>query len=169
VAAYPIVYNNNRSIIARREMHYLYTDGSCSKNPGPGGWGYCLIDESDVCVERNSGSEDPTTNNRMEILGAIEGLIKVQTLSIANLTIISDSAYLVNTMSKDWISGWKADGWRTGNGKAVKNQDLWVKMIDVLNAFSGTVEWKWIKGHAGHKWNEEVDKLAKSAVPGGFK
>jgi ribonuclease HI len=100
----------------------------------------------------------------------LEGLSAALLLpNVSAVLVHSDSAYVINTMKNKWWIGWIRDGWRTANGKKVKNQDLWLRLINVLNASAVKVEWIWIKGHAGHVWNEQADKLAKSAVPGGFK
>lgn len=132
-----------------------FTDGACFGNPGPGGWGVLLIDGS---VEREFfGGERETTNNRMEMTAAIEAL-KATT---GPIRLHTDSQYLKNGIT-EWIKGWKRNGWRTADRKPVKNQDLWT-ILDV--AVEGrTVEWRWIKGHAGHPENERADALARAGV-----
>ena len=141
---------------------YVYTDGACSGNPGPGGWGALMIarDGSKVVKERElCGGEAHTTNNRMELLGAIHALEALERPSV--LTIITDSAYVKNGVTT-WIHGWKRNGWRTSNKKPVKNVELW-KRIDEAQA-RHTVKWEWVKGHAGHPENERADELARRGM-----
>jgi ribonuclease HI len=141
---------------------YAYTDGACSGNPGPGGWGALLIArEGDTVLktrELNGGAAD-TTNNRMELLGAIEALDALEKPSV--ITVITDSAYVKNGVS-EWIHGWKRNGWKTSTKKPVKNVDLWQR-LDAAQA-RHTVTWEWIKGHAGHEENERADELARAGM-----
>ena len=141
---------------------FAYTDGACSGNPGPGGWGVLLIarDGDAVLKERElSGGEADTTNNRMELLAAISAL---ESLSRASaLTIVTDSAYVKNGVT-GWIHGWKRNGWRTADKKPVKNVDLWQR-LDAAQARHQVI-WKWIKGHAGHEENERADALARAGM-----
>ncbi|WP_323040420.1 ribonuclease HI [Gemmobacter sp.] len=141
---------------------FAYTDGACSGNPGPGGWGVLLIarDGDTVLKERElSGGEADTTNNRMELLAAISAL---ESLSRASaLTIVTDSAYVKNGVT-GWIHGWKRNGWRTADKKPVKNVDLWQR-LDAAQARHQVI-WKWIKGHAGHEENERADALARAGM-----
>lgn len=141
---------------------YAYTDGACSGNPGPGGWGVLLIarDGDTVLKERElSGGEGLTTNNRMELLAAISAL---ESLSRASaLTIVTDSAYVKNGVT-GWIHAWKRNGWRTADKKPVKNVDLWQR-LDAAQA-RHQVTWRWIKGHAGHAENERADALARAGM-----
>lgn len=127
----------------------IYTDGACKGNPGPGGWAFYIENEN---VER-CGREKETTNNRMELLAAINGLDYYK--SPTQITIFSDSQYVIKGIT-DWIHGWKSSNWK--NGK-VKNIDLW-KQLDELNN-RHDVLWKWVKGHSGNKNNERVDQLAQ--------
>ena len=139
-----------------------FTDGACSGNPGPGGWGVLLQarDGEMVVKERElSGGEPLTTNNRMELLAAISALESLTRAS--RLTVITDSAYVKNGVTT-WIHGWKRNGWRTSDGKPVKNADLWLR-LDTAQARHG-VEWRWIKGHAGHDENERADALARAGM-----
>ena len=141
---------------------YAFTDGACSGNPGPGGWGVLMQARigSTVVKERTlCGGEPDTTNNRMELIAAISALEALQKPS--NLVIITDSAYVKNGIS-EWISSWKRKGWRTASGSAVKNIDLWQR-LDLLT-ITHKVEWRWIKGHAGHAENEKADELARSGM-----
>ncbi len=141
---------------------FAYTDGACSGNPGPGGWGALLIarDGNTVIRERAlSGGEADTTNNRMELLAAISALEALQRAS--TLTVVTDSAYVKNGVSQ-WIHGWKRNGWRTADKKPVKNVDLWQRLDEAQARH--TVTWEWIKGHAGHAENERADELARAGM-----
>jgi ribonuclease HI len=137
---------------------YAYTDGACSGNPGPGGWGALLIarDGDTVVKQRElSGGAAETTNNRMELLAAITAL---ETLDRDTaLTIITDSVYVKDGITK-WIHGWKARGWKTAAKKPVKNEDLWRRLDEATKRHN--VTWEWVKGHAGHPENEKADGLA---------
>jgi ribonuclease HI len=134
-----------------------YTDGACKGNPGPGGWGVLLVYGGHR--KELSGGEAQTTNNRMELQAVIEALKSLK--RSARVRIHTDSQYVHKGIS-EWISGWKRKGWKTADGKPVKNQDLW-KELDGLSV-SHTVQWKWVKGHAGHPGNEAADKLANEGV-----
>jgi ribonuclease HI len=139
-----------------------YTDGACSGNPGPGGWGVLLIARNgdQVLKERElSGGEAETTNNRMELLAAITTL---ETLTKPSaITVVTDSAYVKNGVTQ-WIHGWKRNGWRTSQKKPVKNDDLW-RRLDEAQA-RHDVTWEWVKGHAGHPENERADALARAGM-----
>ena len=141
---------------------YAYTDGACSGNPGPGGWGVLLraSEGGQVLKERElCGGEADTTNNRMELLAAIHAL---ETLGRAStITIVTDSAYVKNGVTS-WIHGWKRNGWRTADKKPVKNAELWQRLDSA--AARHTVTWKWVKGHAGHPENERADALARAGM-----
>jgi ribonuclease HI len=140
---------------------FAYTDGACSGNPGPGGWGAILLArEGDTIVKERelNGGEANTTNNRMEMLAAINVL---ETLSRASkLTIVTDSSYVKDGITK-WIHGWKAKGWKKKGGE-IKNIDLW-KRLDEAQA-RHDVTWEWVKGHAGHPENERADELARAGM-----
>ena len=140
----------------------VWTDGACSGNPGPGGWGVLMraMDGNAVLKERElSGGEPLTTNNRMELMAAIAAL---ETLSRdAAITITTDSAYVKNGVT-GWIHGWKKNGWKTADRKPVKNVDLWQR-LDAAQA-RHDVTWAWIKGHAGHAENERADELARAGM-----
>jgi ribonuclease HI len=141
---------------------FIYTDGACSGNPGPGGWGALMIarDGHTVLKERElCGGESHTTNNRMELLGAIHALETLERPAI--ITVITDSAYVKNGVTI-WIHGWKRNGWRTSNKKPVKNVELWQR-IDEAQA-RHQVTWEWVKGHAGHPENERADELARRGM-----
>jgi ribonuclease HI len=136
----------------------LYTDGACSGNPGPGGWGYILRHPSSGKEREGSGAELGTTNNRMELRAVIEGLGVLTTKSIVDLT--SDSQYVLNGL-REWLPQWKARGWKTAAKKPVKNQDLW-EQLDALLA-RHEVRFHWIRGHNEHPENERADRLAVAA------
>jgi ribonuclease HI len=141
---------------------FAYTDGACSGNPGPGGWGALLIakDGDTVVKERElNGGEAETTNNRMELLAAISALDALERPS--TLTVVTDSVYVRDGLTK-WIHGWKRNGWRTAAKKPVKNEDLW-KRLDTAAA-RHDVAWEWVKGHAGHPENERADALARAGM-----
>jgi ribonuclease HI len=141
---------------------FAYTDGACSGNPGPGGWGALLIarDGEAVLKERElKGGEALTTNNRMELLAAISALEALDRPT--TITVVTDSAYVKNGIA-GWIEGWKRNGWRTADKKPVKNEDLW-RRLDEARA-RHKVRWEWIKGHAGHPENERADELARAGM-----
>jgi len=141
---------------------YAWTDGACSGNPGPGGWGVLMraMDGASVVKEKElSGGEADTTNNRMELMAAISAL-EALTRPTA-LTITTDSAYVKNGI-ESWMYGWKRNGWKTADKKPVKNVDLWQR-LDAAQARHKVI-WKWIKGHAGHAENERADELARAGM-----
>jgi ribonuclease HI len=141
---------------------YAYTDGACSGNPGPGGWGAVLVarDGERVLRERElMGGEALTTNNRMELMAAIAALEALE--RPAAITLVTDSAYLRDGVTR-WIHGWKANGWLTAAKKPVKNEDLW-RRLDAAAA-PHWVTWDWVKGHAGHPENERADALARAGM-----
>lgn len=141
---------------------FAYTDGACSGNPGPGGWGVLMIarDGGAVVKERElQGGEKLTTNNRMELMAAISALEALS--KPVEITIVTDSAYVKNGVT-EWIHGWKRNGWRTAGKDAVKNVELWQR-LDVAQARHKVV-WRWIKGHAGHAENERADALARAGM-----
>ncbi|TCO69969.1 ribonuclease HI [Rhodovulum euryhalinum] len=141
---------------------YAYTDGACSGNPGPGGWGVLLQakDGERVVKERElKGGEAATTNNRMELLAAINALESLTRPS--KITIVTDSAYVKNGVT-GWIHGWKRNGWKTADKKPVKNVELWQR-LEAAQA-SHEVRWEWVKGHAGHPENERADELARAGM-----
>jgi ribonuclease HI len=135
----------------------IWTDGACSGNPGPGGWGAILHYAG---VEKElSGAEPATTNNRMELMAAIEALNALKRASKVRLH--TDSKYVMDGVTK-WIHGWKKNGWKTADKKPVKNEDLW-KRLDEANA-RHEVTWKWVKGHADNEMNNRADELARNAI-----
>ncbi len=139
-----------------------YTDGACSGNPGPGGWGVliqALLDGKVVKERELSEGEELTTNNKMELMAAISALEILDRRS--EITIFTDSKYVMNGI-QTWLSGWKKNNWKTSNKKPVKNDDLW-KRLDAL-CQQHKVDWEWVKGHAGNIGNERVDELARRAM-----
>ena len=141
---------------------FAYTDGACSGNPGPGGWGALLVarEGGTVIKERElSGGAPGTTNNRMELLAAIHALEALERPS--TLTVVTDSAYVKGGIT-EWMAGWKRNGWKTKTRKPVKNEDLWQR-LDAAQA-RHRVTWEWVKGHAGHPENERADALAREGM-----
>ena len=135
----------------------IFTDGACSGNPGPGGWGALLRFRG---VEKElSGGENPTTNNRMELMAAIEALKALK--RPARVRLWTDSVYVRDGITK-WVHGWKRSGWRTADKKPVKNVDLWQALLAAAEPHE--IDWRWIKGHAGHAENERADALARGAI-----
>ncbi len=141
---------------------YAYTDGACSGNPGPGGWGVLMraTEGGEIVKERAlSGGEAQTTNNRMELLAAIHALEALSKPS--SITIVTDSAYVKNGIT-GWMHGWKRNGWKTAAKKPVKNVDLWQRLDEAQARHQ--VTWQWVKGHAGHPENERADELARAGM-----
>lgn len=135
----------------------IYTDGACSGNPGPGGWGVILM-----CGKHRkelNGGEHDTTNNRMELMAAIQAL-KALTRP-CSVDLYTDSTYVRQGIT-DWIQGWKRNGWRNSQKKPVKNADLWQELDEIRNEHD--VTWHWVKGHAGHPENERADELARQGM-----
>lgn len=137
----------------------LYTDGACSGNPGPGGWGAVLLWGRHR--KELSGGEAQTTNNRMELLAVIRGIEALKRATRVN--IHTDSTYVMKGMT-EWLPQWKRRNWRTAARKPVKNEDLWRQLDQVLTEHH--VEWRWVKGHSGVPENERADQLARAAIPG---
>jgi len=136
----------------------LFTDGACSGNPGPGGWAYILRDRATGAEHEESGGEPETTNNRMELTAAIEGLAALRAPSFVDL--YSDSQYVLKGLS-EWMASWKRRGWRTSGKQPVKNRELWER-LDALRE-RHDVRFHWIRGHEGHPENERADRLAVAA------
>ena len=135
----------------------IFTDGACRGNPGPGGWGVLLI-----CGDRRKtmcGGTHETTNNRMELTAAIEGLNSLD--ESRTVVLYTDSKYVMNGINT-WMDGWKRRGWKTANRKPVKNQDLWQALDDAVRRHE--IRWKWVKGHTGVAGNEEADALANRGI-----
>jgi ribonuclease HI len=136
----------------------VYTDGACSGNPGPGGWGAILLFNDSR--KELSGGEILTTNNRMELMAAIAALEALKRSCEVHLH--TDSMYVKDGITK-WIKGWKTKGWKTADKKPVKNVDLWQRLDEAASRHE--VSWRWVRGHNGHELNEAADALARSAVP----
>ena len=141
---------------------YAYTDGACSGNPGPGGWGVLMVakEGSSVIKTRDlSGGTVETTNNQMELTAAIMALEALEKPS--KITIVTDSSYVKDGITK-WIFAWKRNGWKTAAKKSVKNEELWKRLENATHIHD--VSWEWIKGHAGHLENERADELARNGM-----
>jgi ribonuclease HI len=136
----------------------IFTDGACSGNPGPGGWGALLRWRDNE--KEMKGGERKTTNNRMEMMAAIRALEALK--RPAHVRLHTDSTYLRDGITK-WIHGWKAKGWKTASKQPVKNVDLWQRLEAALERHQ--VDWIWVKGHAGHPENERADELARAGIP----
>ena len=139
----------------------IYCDGACSKNPGPGGWAAVLIKNSEV-IWQISGYEKNTTNNRMELIAAIEGIYQCVKVS-SDMTVITDSTYVKDGITK-WIFAWKKSNWKNGT---VKNIDLWQKLSNIT--VKHNVKWEWVRGHSGDRYNEMVDCLAREQIKLNYK
>ena len=135
----------------------IATDGACKGNPGPGGWGALI--RSGAHEKELSGGENPTTNNRMELMAAIRALEALT--KPCRVTLSTDSKYVMDGLTK-WIHGWQRNGWKTADRKPVKNADLWQELLAA--AAPHKIEWKWVRGHNGHPENERADRLASDAA-----
>jgi len=135
----------------------IYTDGACLGNPGPGGWAAIL--ESGKRRRELSGAEAATTNNRMELSAAIEGLKALR--KSCDVVLFTDSRYVMQGMT-EWLPGWRRKGWRTASGKPVENRDLWEQLVAAAEPHR--VDWKWVRGHNGVPGNERADQLARAAA-----
>ena len=141
---------------------YAYTDGACSGNPGPGGWGVLMVAKEGSSVIKTkdlSGGTVETTNNQMELTAAIMALEALEKPS--KITIVTDSSYVKDGITK-WIFAWKKNGWKTAAKKSVKNEELWKRLENATQIHD--VSWEWIKGHAGHLENERADELARNGM-----
>jgi len=145
----------------------IYTDGSSLGNPGPGGWGVVVVITNDELgikkvkqeIIELGGGEKNTTNNRMELMGAIEALKFCVRQGLAQVVIHTDSAYVLNGITL-WIHNWEKNGWKTANKKSVLNQDLWEKLSALSKELRNKVSWKKVKGHSGHFFNDRADEIA---------
>ena len=135
----------------------IYTDGACSGNPGPGGWGVVFI--SDKGIDKLSGSEKQTTNNRMELSAVIVALSHLKTT--CNVELFTDSKYVMDGATK-WLEGWVKNNWKNSSKQQVANQELWQKLIPLLQAHN--VNWHWVKGHNTDALNNEVDAIARNEI-----
>lgn len=132
----------------------IYTDGACSGNPGKGGWGAVLVYKS--TEKEISGYDESTTNNRMELTAVIEALSMLK--EPCEVLLTTDSKYVCDAVTKGWVYSWKKNGWRKADKKPALNVDLWEKLLPLLEKHN--VQWNWVKGHAGHPYNERCDALA---------
>jgi len=152
----------------------IFTDGGCSGNPGPGGWAYVIVKNEELgmrnevktgsaVIAENWGAEKSTTNNRMELMAVIAALEYLSTIQLPTekITVYTDSQYVQKGMSI-WMKDWKSRGWKTSNKKPVKNQDLWQCLDELSAGFS--INWAWVKGHAGNELNERCDALTQKAI-----
>ena len=135
----------------------IYTDGACSRNPGPGGWGVVL--QWQGREKEMYGSDPQTTNNRMELMAAIRALEALR--RPARVSLHTDSKYLLDGITK-WLPGWQRNGWKTAAKKPVKNEDLWRRLVEAMKPHE--VSWEWVKGHAGDPGNERADALARQGI-----
>ncbi|MEN6625128.1 MAG: ribonuclease HI [Candidatus Sumerlaeia bacterium] len=142
-----------------RDEIFLYSDGACSPNPGLGGWGVVLVSPRHGAVRELSGAEPDTTNNRMELRGAIEGLRALK--RPCRVKVTTDSEYLKKAFTAGWLQKWQANGWRTAGKKPVLNIDLWRELLAAMEPHE--VTWAWVRGHADHPENTRADALAVAA------
>ncbi len=157
IGLYNVFYSSER-IKRFMKRIAIYTDGACSGNPGPGGWG-AILKYRDVCKELSGGQAD-TTNNRMELTGVIRALELLK--EPCEIDLYSDSKYVMDGLSKGWAKSWRARGWVKSDKKPALNSDLWARLLDLCEEH--TLHYHWIKGHAGHPENERCDALAVQAA-----
>jgi ribonuclease HI len=144
----------------------IYTDGGCSGNPGPGGWAFVIIMQTfqgEQIIAQNKGSQKNTTNNKMELTAVIEALRELKKNNDApkRISVYTDSQYVQKGMT-EWILTWKRNSWRTSDKKPVKNRELWTELDLLASDFS--VNWEWVKGHAGNEYNELCDSMTQEAI-----
>jgi ribonuclease HI len=144
----------------------IYTDGGCLGNPGPGGWAYVMIlgtFQGEKIIAQDQGGEKETTNNRMELTAVIQALCALKKMNNVprKASLYTDSQYVQKGIS-EWIQTWKRNSWKTSDKKPVKNKDLWTELDSLAGEFS--VNWEWVKGHAGNKYNELCDKMTQEAI-----
>ncbi|ACZ49609.1 ribonuclease H [Anaplasma centrale str. Israel] len=149
------IKNDGRMVLMGKSRVAIYTDGACSGNPGPGGWG-AVLRFGDGEERRISGGSDDTTNNRMELTAVIMALAALS--GPCSVCVNTDSTYVKNGIT-EWIRKWKLNGWRTSSKSAVKNVDLWMELERLTLLHS--IEWRWVKAHAGDEYNEKADMLAR--------
>lgn len=138
----------------------IYTDGSSLGNPGPGGFGVAIVEDNKIIKEIGGGERD-TTNNRMELSGAIHALRYLLKIDFSKCEIFADSSYVLNGVTS-WINGWEKNGWKTANKKPVLNQDLWKELVLLDRQLAGKITWSKVKGHSGHVYNDKADEIATS-------
>jgi ribonuclease HI len=137
----------------------VYTDGACRGNPGRGGWAWAVPDGPYA-----SGADPATTNQRMEIMAALEALRFWTTQPVSRIEVVSDSTYVVNCFKDRWWQGWQRRNWKNSQNKPVANRDLWEPLIELAVSSEAQVVWRWVKGHSGDRWNDRVDELATAAA-----
>lgn len=145
--------------VSTPEDLFVYTDGACRGNPGPGGWAWAVPGGRYA-----SGADPATTNQRMEITGALEALRALVPEQPAAIEVVSDSTYVVKCFSDRWWQGWLRKGWKNSQGKPVANRDLWEPLIELAVDGPVPVTFRWVKGHSGDRWNDRVDALATAAA-----
>ena len=138
--------------------YIIYTDGACSGNPGPGGWGAVIFDENKK-QSNISGKETMTTNNRMELLAPIMAIKRIKEKS--EITVYTDSTYLKNGIT-DWIKKWEKNGWKSSSNQPIKNKDLWLELNNLSSEHK--ISWNWVEGHSNNEFNNLADKLATEAI-----
>jgi len=138
----------------------VFTDGGCSGNPGPGGWAFVIIKDENL-ISQSSGGNPHTTNNIMELTAVINSIKACSFLEPESITISTDSQYVKNGIT-DWIVKWKKNGWKTAGKDPVKNQELWQELDELNSKYS--IQWTWVKGHAGIKYNEMCDSLVRGEM-----
>jgi ribonuclease HI len=144
----------------------VFSDGGCRGNPGPGAWGAMVQDMSGAVIYEGSEFTEKTTNNRMELIGAIAGMKHAKQIGGECILLVSDSKYVLEGI-RSWLDGWKKRGWKKADKKEPENLDLW-KEIDILKSSFKTLDCKWVKGHTGHPQNERCDELANKAMDEGI-
>lgn len=143
----------------------IFTDGACTGNPGPGGWG-SIVALPDGSIHELGGGMRPTTNNRMEMAAAIHALGMLETTEPTTIVLYTDSTYLIKGITQ-WIWGWRSKGWKTGDGKEVANRELWEELLrQVTRLKPATIDWKYVRGHCGNPGNERCDEIAVSFAKG---
>lgn len=142
------------------KKYEVFTDGGCSGNPGPGGWAYVIL-ENDSMISYSSGGLEQTTNNIMELSAVINAIKACQLIGCDEISISTDSQYVKNGITT-WIINWKKNGWRTAGKDPVKNKELWEELDNLNN--SSKIQWNWVKGHAGIKYNEKCDSLVREEI-----
>jgi ribonuclease HI len=147
---------------ADRSPITVYTDGACRGNPGPGGWAWAVPGGQFA-----SGADPATTNQRMEIMAALEALRSLTTQGAPDIEVVSDSTYVVNCFKDRWWQGWHRRNWKNSQNKPVANRDLWEPLIELALSSEAAVHWRWVKGHSGDRWNDRVDELATAAADRG--
>jgi ribonuclease HI len=151
---------------AENSAQKIYTDGGCSGNPGPGGWAYVIVVQTfqgEKIIAKNFGGQKETTNNRMELTAVLEALRALKTMNDVprKAAVITDSQYVQKGIT-EWIHTWKRNSWRTSDKKPVKNKDLWAELDALASEF--TLNWEWVKGHAGNHYNELCDQMTQEAI-----